>query len=177
MDDARFKRTVERIGAEAFWLATYQTAIEGMRVKSIGLDFFRVALNALKDARLLRLMRVLESDSRTASFWYLRRTNAPLIEGAAKRAGLDLVELEEIGVRLLAIRNRTFMHIDKDAVFDPQVLYREAKVTHAQVSRAIIGLWTTMKDVHRQVFGENPRHDTYSGEDIRALAALRDAAA
>jgi hypothetical protein len=174
---ARFKRTVERIGAEAFWLRTYEAAIEGMRVKSIGLDFFRVSLNSLKDARLVRLIRVLENDSRSASFWYLRRTNAPLIEKAAKSAGLDLAALEVLAEKLVAIRNRTFMHIDKDGVFDPQQLYRDAGITHNQVARAIDGLWSTMKIVHGEVFGEEPRHDVYTGEDIRALAALRDAAA
>ena len=50
VSDARFRRTVERIGAEAFWLRTYQAAINGMKVDAIGLDFFRVSLNALKDA-------------------------------------------------------------------------------------------------------------------------------
>ena len=33
----RFNRTVCRIAAEAFWLRTYQAAIEGMRVEAIGL--------------------------------------------------------------------------------------------------------------------------------------------
>jgi hypothetical protein len=177
ISDERFRRTVERIGAEAFWLRTYQAAIEGMRVTSIGLDFFRVSLNALKDARLVRLIRVLEDDSRTASFWYLRRTNAPLIEGAAKRNRLDLTELQNIGERFVAIRNKTFMHIDKDGVFDPQQLYQDAGITHEQVAPAINGLWATMKAVHLAVFGEEPRHDVYDGGDIRYLASLRDAAA
>jgi hypothetical protein len=68
--DDRFNQTVKRIGAEAFWLHTYQSAIDSMkRVDAIGLDFFRVSLNALKDARLIRLIRALEDDSQTASFW------------------------------------------------------------------------------------------------------------
>jgi hypothetical protein len=100
-----------------------------------------------------------------------------LIEAAAKRAGLDLAELEQIAERFVGIRNKTFMHIDKDGVFDPQHFYAEAGITHSQVARAIEGLWVTMKDVHTTVFGSEPRHDVYTGEDIRALAALRDAAA
>ena len=95
--DARFRRTVERIAAEAYWLDTYQNAINGMKgVDAIGLDFFRVSLNALKDARLVRLIRVLEDDSQTASFWYLLQCNACLAKKAAKKAGLDLVELRQI---------------------------------------------------------------------------------
>ena len=57
--DARFKRTVERIAAEAYWLHTYQNAIGGMKgVTAVGLDFFRVSLNALKDASLIRRKRL-----------------------------------------------------------------------------------------------------------------------
>src|SRR5678816_2797089 len=118
--DARFKRTVERIGAEAFWLRTYQAAICGMKVYAIGLDFFRVSLNALKDARLIRLIRALEDDSQTASFWYLLKSNERLVSMAAKQGGLDLAELRKVADGLVGIRNKTFVHIDKDGVFDPQ---------------------------------------------------------
>ena len=101
--DARFKRTVERIGAEAFWLRTYQAAICGMKVHAIGLDFFRVSLNALKDARLVRLIRLLEDDSQTASFWYLVRSNARLVR-KAEEGRLDLDELQTIAGKLRGIR-------------------------------------------------------------------------
>lgn len=77
--DERYKRTVERIGAEAFWLHTYQKALCGLTIDAIGLDFFRVSMNALKDARVIRLVRVLEDDSSVASFWYLVRSNEKLI--------------------------------------------------------------------------------------------------
>jgi hypothetical protein len=58
-----------------------------MKVDAIGLDFFRVSLNALKDARLIRLIRVLENDSQTASFWYLLKANEKIMKTAAKDTG------------------------------------------------------------------------------------------
>jgi len=174
--DERFKRTVERIGAETFWLRTYQAAINGMRVEAVGLDFFRVSLNALKDARLIRLIRVLEDDSKTASFWYLLRSNQPLIETAAKKAGLDLVELKDIADRVRGIRDKTFVHIDKDGVFDPQQYYKDAGLTNDKVAEICDKLFETMKIVHASIFGQEPSHDVYSGDDIRVLARLRDEA-
>ena len=40
-----FKRAVKRISYEAFWLNTYQTAINELRkVEAVGLDFFRASL-------------------------------------------------------------------------------------------------------------------------------------
>lgn len=175
--DARFKRTVERIGAEAYWLRTYQNAINGMKgVNAIGLDFFRVSLSSLKDARLVRLIRVLESDPRTASFWYLHLCNPGLVQKAAKAAGLDLVELQAISQSLVPIRTKTFMHIDKDGVFDPQALYKAAGLNNDKVEDIIRRLEQTMRNVHASAFGEEPQGDDYTGADIKELARLRDEA-
>jgi hypothetical protein len=173
--DARFKRTVERIAGEAYWLHTYQSAIGGMKgVHAIGLDFFRVSLNALKDARLVRLIRVLEDDSQTASFWYLLQSNARLVRKAAKHGGLDLVELRKIADSLVGIRNKTFIHIDKDGVFDPQSYYKAAGLNNDQVERIVNAFWATMRKLRFEVFGEEIEGDDYAGTDVRELASLRD---
>jgi hypothetical protein len=176
--DARFNRVVERIGAEAFWLRTYQDAINGMRgVHAIGLDFFRVSLNSLKEARLVRLIRVLEDDPKVASFWYLLKCNGRLVRAAAKKGGLDIPELRGASKALLGIRNKTFMHIDKDGVFDPQSFYKAARLTNNDVERIIRALWSTMRQLHLDVFEAEIVGDDYPGTDIRALANLRDASA
>lgn len=173
--NARFERTVQRISAEAFWLRTYQDAINGMKgVQAIGLDFFRVSLNALKDARLVRLIRVLEKDPKVASFWYLLRSNACAVKSAAKRGGLDLSLLEMAAKGLLEIRNKTFMHIDKDGVFDPDSFYTAAGLTNNDVEQIIRQLWSTMNHLHIAVFGKEVEGDEYPGTDIRVLAKLRD---
>ena len=173
--DARFKRVVERIGAEAFWLRTYQDAINGMKgVHAIGLDFFRVSLNALKDARLVRLIRVLEDDPQVASFWYLLKCNARIVRAAANKSGLDLPKLIVAAQALLAIRNKTFMHIDKEGVFDPQSFYKAAGLTNNDVERIVRRLWGTMNRLHVEVFGKEIQGDEYPGTDIRILAELRD---
>lgn len=173
--DSRYRRTVERIAAEAYWLKTYQDAMAGMvGVEAIGLDFFRVALNALKDARLIRLIRVLEDDSQTASFWYLLRCNTPQVERASKKVGLDLVELRVVAAALKGIRDKTFVHIDKDGVFDPQDLYKAAGLTYDQVDRIIRSLWNTMNNLHAEVFGQEVQGDAYDASDIKLFAKLRD---
>lgn len=167
---------MERISAEAFWLRTYQDAINGMNgVHAIGLDFFRVSLNALKEARLIRLIRVLEDDSKVASFWYLLKCNERMVRAAAKKGGLELPHLEVAAKSLLEIRNKTFMHIDKDGVFDPESFYKASGLTNPDVERMIRKLWSTMNHLHTDVFGKEIEGDEYPGTDIRILADLRDA--
>jgi hypothetical protein len=170
----RYERTVQRIAGEAFWLKTYHSAICGMKVHAMGLDFFRVALNSLKDARLIRLIRVLEDDSQTASFWYLLKANGKQVRRAAKSGGLDLDWLSDVAARLKSIRDKTFVHIDKGSVFDPDALYKAAGLTHADLEKAILGLWGTMQALHRDALGEDLLGDEYDAADIRRLADLRD---
>lgn len=170
----RFSRTIFRIAAELYWLKTYQAAMEGLTVDAIGLDFFRVSLNALKDARLIRLIRVLEDGSQSASFWYLLRSNEKLVREASKKSGLDLELLKELAEKLRGIRDKTFVHIDKDRVFDSQIYYEQAGITHDDVKNAIEGLWETMQALHISVFGYELAGDEYSGKDIKQLADLRD---
>jgi hypothetical protein len=173
--DARYKRTVERIAAEAYWLKTYQDAMAGMiGVDAIGLDLFRVALSAMKDARLIRLIRVLEDDSQTASFWYLLRCNQPQVQRASKKAGLDLVDLKAVATALKGIRDKTFVHIDKAGVFDPQAMYKAAGLTYSQIDRIVRALWGTMNYLHVEVFGREVQGDAYDASDIKVLAKLRD---
>ena len=174
--DERYKRTVERIGAEAFWLYTYQKALCGLTVDAIGLDFFRVSMNALKDARIIRLIRVLEDDSKVASFWYLVRANEKLIDRAARKASFDIDLARRLADKFLGIRNKTFVHIDKDDVFDPSQLYQDASISHREIDEFIRGLWRLMKELHIEVLGEEIQCDDYTGEDIRYLADLRDRA-
>lgn len=172
--DKRYRRTVERIAAEAFWLYTYQKALCGLTVNAIGLDFFRVSMNALKDARIIRLIRVLEDDSKVASFWYLFRANEKLMKKISKETAFDIERAKILADKFLGIRDKTFVHIDKDRVFDPAELYKDADISHKDIDDFINGLWRLMQKLHVVVLEKEIRCDNYTGEDIRYLADLRD---
>ncbi|HEB28614.1 MAG TPA: hypothetical protein ENI05_12715 [Porticoccus sp.] len=172
--DKRYIRTVERIAAEAFWLYTYQKALCGLTVDAIGLDFFRVSLNALKDARIIRLIRVLEDDSKVSSFWYLVRANEKLMKKTAKESAFNIQAAKILADKFIGIRNKTFVHIDKQRVFDPSELYKEASITHDEIDDFVNGLWRLMQRLHIALLGKEIEGDNYTGEDIRHLANLRD---
>jgi hypothetical protein len=114
----RFWRAVRQLLAEVAWVRIEQRALERLEgVDAIGLDFFRVAQTALLGDRLLRLIRVLEQSSDVASIWYLHRC----VPG--EFAAVDVRRLETLSRHLKTVRDKTFVHIDKSAVFDPQAIY------------------------------------------------------
>ena len=143
-------------------------------VETVGLDFFEVAHIALKDARLIRLMRVLEESPRTASFWYLRRCEPKTIERITQATGLDLNRLAMIATSLKGIRDKTFVHMDKDGVFNPDTLYEAAGITGADIKLVIESMWAAMQMLYTEVLGKPLLHDVYTGDDIKNLANLRD---
>jgi hypothetical protein len=173
----RFNRAVTRISIEASWLQRYQIAIDRLETQhAVGTDFFRVAFIALQDARLVRLIRLLEESRRTASFWYLHRVKQSLVESAVERVGLNLNKLKEISAKLRSIRNGAFIHIDKQEVFDSQRLCRDAGVQAQDIRSVSMNLLEAMKEIYRVTFGKGYEYDEYDGSDVSALARLRDIA-
>jgi hypothetical protein len=171
----RYKRAVRRTTIEAFWLFTDETALIALsNIKSVGLEFFRVAHTALLGDRLLRLIRVFDENQETAAFWYLYRCNPKFIDQCIKPSTVTLPELRDLSQRLKRVRDKTFIHIDKDGVFDPEMIYRKAGINLDKVDRAIRGLWATMQAVFQVTLGETFAHDSYSGSDIAALEKYRD---
>lgn len=170
--ESRFWRTVSRLRAEVDWLRTEQTALERLiGVECIGRDFFRVAHTALLGDRLLRLVRVFEQSTQVASFWYLHRCQPQKVG-----EGLDVQRLKKFAARLKPIRDKTFVHIDKDGVFDPNAVYKEAGITGGEIRWAINSVW----DVLERLRGEQPSNDglyqhfDYVGDDIKELVEQRD---
>ncbi len=170
--EERFWRTVRRLLAEVDWLRTEQRALEKLvGVESIG--FFRVAHTALHGDRLLRLVRVFEQSTRVASFWYLHRCEPKRVG-----QGLDMRRLHKFSSRLKTIRDKTFVHIDKDAVLDPQAVYKAAGITGNEIIWAVESVWEMLKRLHSgQPAGVPPyQFGDYSGDDIAELVELRDRA-
>jgi hypothetical protein len=171
----RFRRVVERIGKEAFWLYTEDIALRALgTVYSRGLDFFRVAHVGIQGDRMIRLIRILEEDAQVASFWYLYRCEPTAVEKAARAANVDLKFLRDLEARLKTIRDKVFVHIDKHGVFDPNKIYKDAGVTHKDVRKAAESLWHTVQELHNDLFGRHIVYDRYTGDDIVLLAKARD---
>lgn len=175
--EERFKRAIRRICFETFWLHTFQITIDRLKnIDGIGLDFFRVSWVALQDARLIRLVRILENGKSVASVWYLRHCNQVAFDKSLKETQLRLTDLKDVSQRLRKIRNKTFVHLDKDRVADPQTVYHEAGLTLDRISWLIEQLWKLATLIHKEVLLLDFSYDDYGGRDIKILALLRDSA-
>jgi len=95
-------------------------------LEAIGLRnaFVIVTKFAYQSDVLVRLMRVLEWEERVGSFWILYD------RGLVKAEQNQINRLKSFSKRLLAIRNKTFFHIDGQELerFDDQRAYKKANI-------------------------------------------------
>ena len=171
----RFVRTTERLLYEVHCLRTEQVALRSLSgQQSYGLDFFRVAFKALIGDRDIRLIRVFEESKRVSSFWYLHRCEPKLIEKLLEDTGVRINDLRDLSEQLKCIRDKTFVHIDKDRVFDPTKVWEEAGIGVEDVQQAIEALWFVLNKLYLDKTGDEFRYDEYSGKDILRLLELRN---
>jgi hypothetical protein len=142
----RFDRTLKRLLSETYNLMSCQAALEALIGVTAG-PILATAFSALKGDRLLRLVRIFEDSSNTASFWYLLRCEP-------KNVGkdIDLDFLRQFSNKVKLIRDKSFVHIDKDAVFEPDAIYRTAGVTSNEIITAMEMLWPVLNRLYQERF-------------------------
>jgi len=123
-------------GQFAAWRAWRTWAAGGGTTANL---FLQTAGSALQSDLMIRLIRVLDLDSRTCSFWYLHRRG--LFDAGH---GIDFKKLKEFSKKLKGPRDKVFVHIDQDGVFDPGKHYVDANINDADIASAIDEVWTVL---------------------------------
>jgi hypothetical protein len=141
---ARFDRTVVRLLHETYNLMCVRAALEALdaAVRSRTLKnnaFLNTALSSLLSDQLIRLVRIFEDDKDVATFWYLQNC-----EPGNVSAGVDINRLRSFSAKITIIRNKSFVHIDKQFVFEPKQVYTDAGLTHGEIVWAIETIWPVL---------------------------------
>jgi hypothetical protein len=153
--ETRFRRTVRRLTIETknmrgdfaarhVWYAWLDS---GGSTSNL---FLQGAGHAVQSDLMIRLIRVLDVGKRTASFWYLHRCGL-----STAGAGIDFEEPREFSMKLKSIRDKTFVHIDKEGVFDPGKYYGEAGINDLHLASAIDDVWKVLCRLNAS-YGEPP---------------------
>jgi hypothetical protein len=157
----RFDRTVKRLLAETYNLMSVRAALEALdeALRSRKLQnnrFLNTALSSLLSDQLIRLIRIFENDKGVATFWYLYNC-----EPTNVGEGVDINRLRTFSEKITVIRNKSFVHIDKKFVFNPDQAYKDAGVTHGEIVWAIETVWPLLNRLHNATTDERfPKSDS-----------------
>jgi hypothetical protein len=164
----RFQTTVERLIHEIYNLRGTFAAMRAAQGQASCNLFVQVASAALQSDLLIRLIRIFE-DGEAASFWYLHRC-----EPRKVRKGINIEKLADFSARLKAIRDKVFVHIDKDAVFEPQKVYQDAGIKPSEIKEAIEAAWKVLNELYSEQSGKPFRHSPQSSLDSLTQDFQRD---
>lgn len=146
---SRFQSTVERLTREVYDLRRTFAAMHASGRGHPSNHYLQVASRALFSDVLIRLIRIFERGE-AAAFWYLYRC-----ESAKVSARVDIEALKGFSARLKRVRDKVFVHIDKDAVFEPQKVYQEANLRMSEIVHAIEAASTVLNALYIEQNGES----------------------
>ena len=133
------------------------------------LDFFRVAIHALHDDLYADAHRVFDTHKDAASICYIRRVVPGPFNRAVKTAGVSILELERIALKLSAIRNRVQFHTDKKDVEQPFRVWDDAKLSGNEFIRLTEEAHDVLRLLYLELTGEDKTVPDYFGEDIEPI--------
>ncbi len=152
---ARFSRTLIRLTCELRALRYDWAAFKASRSAIPANLFVQAARSSVQSDLLIRLIRVFENSKRVSCFWYLHRTRASEFPETA-----EIEKLRKFSCRLKRIRDKVFVHIDKEAVFDPTEAYRCAGIQigddNDEIAFAIGYVWCALKRLKSPELTEHP---------------------
>jgi len=163
----RFRKTLERLLLDVESMRADQAAVSAIG-RGIARQFLHQARAALESDRLIRLIRVLEENKRVASLWYLNRCEPALVEQAFIDGGLDIGKLRQLSGQVKIVRDKVFVHMDKEAISDPEAIYKAAGINLTELGAAVECLWFVLNALHRSAFEEPypPRPTTPQLRDL-----------
>lgn len=164
----RYERALVRNLNEVGFAIFKRKALEGLEAADpllVGVDFFRLAYFALYNDMIAHAIKVLDKDSKSASFWYIYRSQTNEVESYAKKKGHDLASLKALVAPLKSIRNKTHFHIDKGAVVDPKSVWQSADIARNQLSQALDTILAILQHLHESRFGKKFPLQEYDGTD------------
>jgi hypothetical protein len=142
--------------------------LESARSKH-GLDFFRLAYNALFNDMIRRAIKVLDKNQESATFWYINRCDSKTVRSIIKAKSYDLNFLEVVANKLKLIRDKKHFHIDKNGVLDPKSVWKKADLKGKDFGRALEELFDILKCLYNIRFSKEFPLPEYSGSDATQL--------
>ena len=168
------KRTLERTLDELGTAILLRRALVGMEsAKSVhGIDFFRLAYNAMFNDMIARAMKTLDRHKDSVGFWYVVRSEPPVVEAFVKAKGYKLAKYEDMADRLKLVRDKTHFHIDRKGVMNPSDVWKAADIKGSALRDVVDQVWEILHHVYHLKYGVDYAIPSYDGNDIRDVIAL-----
>ena len=165
---AAIKRNLNEVGMAIF----ERKALVGMEKAEhyhLGWDFFRVAYHGLYNDMIAHIIKVLDRDERSTTFWYIYNSYKEEIDICLAKTEESVSKIEAMACKLKDIRDKTHFHIDKKAVTNPKVIWKQASIKGKDLASVVDIIWEVLNHVYKLRFGAEFPIPDYTGEDATKI--------
>jgi hypothetical protein len=169
----RYGRSLERLLHELKWAISERNAYNELcRLTPYSLDFFSYALVAINNDMISHTIKALDKHKDTSSFFYIYRCEPKKVTKELKSRELSISEIETLAEKIKTVRDKTHFHIDKDRVFSPKDVWKEANIKGKEFNKVIEGIWFALSALYEEHFSEPFYQLIYDAGDIEPLLNL-----
>ncbi|MDO8281845.1 MAG: hypothetical protein Q7U10_04365 [Thermodesulfovibrionia bacterium] len=115
-------------------------------------SFFVLAQDSLFNDMVAHMIKVLDQDSQSTTFWYIFRYKSDEVKEFIKRENIDFMAIYDIANKLKIVRNKTHFHIDKKGVKDPKAVWADANITYDELKSNIDAIYKILNYFHNKEF-------------------------
>ena len=170
----RYGRSLTRLLHELRWAISKRNAYNELcRVApETSWGFFSFASVALKNDMCAHAIKVLDQHRDTSSFWYIHRCREKTVGSALQKTGVSIAEVQELADKLKLVRDKTHFHIDKERVFAPEDVWKDAAIKSELFNKVIDGLWSVLNSLYIQHFAATFSQTIYDAKDIARIVEV-----
>ena len=167
----RYEKAIKRNLDELHHAILERKALVGLRnVESFhAWDFFRITGYALFNDIVSHTIKVFEDSSRSTSFWYLEKSDKAAMNRAARATGVQIKDIKDLCAGLEHIRNKTHFHIDKDAILNPQKVWKDADVKDDDLETLLESAARILIHLLKEKTGIEYDVPKYGGTDVEEI--------
>ncbi len=115
-------------------------------------SFFSLSLDALFNDMVAHMIKLLDRNAQSTSFWYIFRYKSKGVKEYIKDNNIDFMAIYDLADKLKLVRDKTLFHIDKKGVKDPQAIWSEADITYGEIEENIDSIFNILNYLYEKEF-------------------------
>jgi hypothetical protein len=115
-------------------------------------SFFTLAQDSLFNDMVAHMIKVLDRNSQSTTFWYIFRCKAKEIKNFIRENDIVFMDIYDLAEKLKIVRDKTHFHIDKKGVKNPKAVWAEADITYDELEYNMNSLYKILNWLHVKAF-------------------------
>lgn len=115
-------------------------------------SFFTLAQDALFNDMIAHMIKVLDQNSQSTTFWYIFRCRSKEVKEFIKRENIDFMAIYDLTEKLKTVRDKTHFHIDKKGVKDPKAVWSNTNITYDDLQENMEYIYKILNHLHVKEF-------------------------